>query len=107
MESHATYIIRRRLLAACCGGDSGWPQTSERYRNPASWPWRHRPWPAQPSRDRQNPDLAFRRPPIRARFLICASLSRTLICGRHPWLTRQVTARELGISKDIAAWICA
>ena len=45
----------------------------------------------------------FHPPPIRARFLICASLSRTLIRGwtSGGW-TRQVTVRELGISKDIA-----
>ena len=103
-------VTRRTLLAATAAGGilaAAKPparRPTSRCRN-RSGPDMAAPIPvrATSSATGRIPTCWCRRPPITARCPICASPSPTPICGwRSGGWTRQVTVRELGISKDIA-----
>lgn len=81
-------VTRRTLLAATAAGGIFAAATTAGAQPSESVPQPQRPGhggtdpgPRNLARDSQNRDLLVPPPPIRARFLICASLSRTLIRG--------------------------
>ena len=101
-------VTRRTLLAATAAGSflrqrQLARKRANRCRNPPHWSWRLRSGSANLTRDRENPDLLV--PPStdhgtlpNLRFSFSDSHVRQESGG---W-TRQVTQRELGISRDIA-----